>query len=131
MADKTILIVDDDDMILMMLEKILSKEFKTITAISGEEAIEEYEQYHPDIVLSDYMMPKMNGFEMMDKMHERFGRNIFAIFMTANEQEETEFEVYKHGALEFIRKPIKSETLLQTIRACMDRLDAMKQNGMQ
>lgn len=130
MFDKTILIVDDDDMILMMLEKTLSKEFKVITAASGEEAIEAYDKYRPDIVLSDFMMPKMNGLEMMDKLHERYGRGIFTIFMTANDQEETEFDVYKHGALEFLRKPIKAETLLDTIRACMDKLDAMKRSSL-
>ena len=130
MMDKTILVVDDDDMILMMLEKTLSREFKVITATSGAEAIEIYDQYRPDIVVSDYMMPKMNGMEMLDKMHELYGRGIFVIFMTANDQEETEFDAYKHGALEFIRKPVRSEDLLVTIRKCMDRLEAMKNSNM-
>ena len=126
MFDKTVLIVDDDDMILMMMERILSTQYNTITASSGKEALEIYEKNHPDILLADYMMPEMNGFEMMDQMHERFGKNIFAIFMTANEQEETEFEVYRHGALAFIRKPIKADVLLDTIKSSMERLDAIR-----
>ena len=131
MFEKSILVVDDDDMILMMLEKTLAREFKVFTAASGEEALEIYDQYRPDIVISDYMMPKMNGMEMVDKLHEKYGRGIFTIFMTANDQEETEFDAYKHGALEFVRKPVKAEALLSTVRACMEKLEAMKRSSMQ
>ncbi len=126
MFEKSILVVDDDDMIRMMLERTLSKEFRVYTAESGETALEIYDQKRPDIILADYMMPKMNGFEMMDKLHERYGRGIFTIFMTANEQEDTEMEVYKHGSLAFLRKPIKADELLHTIRSCMDKLEEMR-----
>ncbi len=129
MFEKSILVVDDDDMVLMVLERTLSKEFNVYTALSGEQGIEIFEQHRPDIILADYMMPKMNGFEMMDKLHEKYGRGIFTIFMTANDQEETEIEVYKHGALAFLRKPIKVDELLDTIRSCMNKLEAMKNSG--
>ncbi|WP_051201122.1 response regulator [Butyrivibrio sp. XPD2002] len=131
MFEKSILVVDDDDMVLMVLERILSQEFKVYTAESGEKALEEFDQHRPDIILADYMMPKMNGFDMMDKLHEKYGRGIFTIFMTANDQEDTEIEVYKHGALAFLRKPIKADELLTTIRSSMDKLEAMRKNSTQ
>ncbi|WP_029322586.1 response regulator [Butyrivibrio sp. AE3004] len=128
MFEKSILVVDDDSTVLMVLERILSDEFKVYTADSGEKGIEVYEQHRPDIILADYMMPKMNGFEMMDRLHEKFGRGIFTIFMTANDQEDTEMQVYKHGALAFLRKPVKAEELLNTIRSSMNKLEEMRKN---
>lgn len=126
MSNRKILIVDDDETVLMMLERILSSQYSVICASSGQQAIELYEEHRPDILLCDYLMPNMTGMEMMDKLHERFGRNIFVIFMTGNEQEETEFEAYKHGALEFIRKPIKAAELISTIDACTERVNSLK-----
>ncbi|WP_049945858.1 MULTISPECIES: response regulator [unclassified Butyrivibrio] len=126
MFDKKILIVDDDPTILMTLERILSNEYSVLSASSGQEGIELYERHRPDIILCDYLMPQMTGFEMMDILHERFGRAIFVIFMTGNEQDETELEVYKHGALEFMRKPIKASDLLKTISACIERVNSLK-----
>ncbi len=131
MFEKSILVVDDDNNALVVLERILSQEFKVYTAESGEKAMEVYEQHKPDIILADYMMPKMNGFEMMDRLHEKFGRGIFTIFMTANDQEDTEMEVYKHGALAFLRKPVKAEELLNTIRSSMKKLEEMRKNNSQ
>ena len=131
MLNKSILVVDDDDMVLMVLEKQLSGEFNVLTAESGEKALEIFEQHRPDIVLADYMMPKMNGFELMDKLHEKYGRGIFTIFMTSNDQEETEIEVYRHGALAFLRKPVKADELLSTIRSAMDKLEVMRRSNMQ
>ena len=128
MFEKTVLIVDDDDMILMMLNKILSNEFNVVTALSGEEAIEKFGQINPDIIISDYMMPKMNGFEMMDKLRDGFGEKVFAIFLTANDQEETEFAVFRHGAIDFIRKPIKAEDILEAVRRGIAKVDEIK-NG--
>ena len=126
MADRTVLVVDDDDMILMMINKILSKEYNVVTALSGEEALSKFEECHPDIILSDYMMPKMNGFQMMDQMRERYGDDVYAIYMTANEQEETEFEVFRHGALDFIRKPIKADAIIEAVKRGIDSVDEMK-----
>ena len=63
---KTILIVDDEELTLMMTEGILSNQYRTLRALSGEEAIELYEQYKPDMIISDLLMPGMNGFEMLE-----------------------------------------------------------------
>ncbi|WP_051204980.1 response regulator [Butyrivibrio sp. VCD2006] len=128
MFDKTILVVDDDEMILMMLGKILSKQFNVITAVSGEAALEKYGANRPDLILSDYMMPGMNGLQMMDKLRAIYGSDVYAVFMTANEQEETEFEVFRHGALHFIKKPIKADVLIDAIKFSLEKIDDMKRN---
>ena len=119
---KTILIVDDEELTLMLTENILSGQYNTLRALSGAEAIELYGMHHPDMVLTDYMMPEMNGFEMVEKLHEKYGRRIPVIFMTANEDEETEFASLSHGAVDFIRKPLKADVLLRSINSIMERL---------
>ncbi len=119
---KSILIVDDDELTLMLTENILSGQYHTLRAMSGEEAIKVYGEFHPDMILADYMMPEMNGFEMAKKLREQYGRRIPVIFMTANEDEETEFESFSYGAVDFIRKPLKADVLLKSINSIMERL---------
>ena len=122
MAEKTILIVDDDELTLMLTEKILSAQYNTLRAASGPEAIELYGENHPDMVLADYMMPDMDGFQMLEKLHEIYGNRIPVIFMTSSEDEETQFQSLNHGAVDFIRKPLKADVLLKSVNTIMDRL---------
>ncbi|MBQ9632539.1 MAG: response regulator [Lachnospiraceae bacterium] len=123
MDQKTILIVDDEELTLMLTEGILSKEYNTLRALSGEEGIRLYGEHHPDMVLSDLMMPGMSGFEMLEKMREQYGRAIPIIFMTAHEGEETELKSLTSGAVDFIRKPLKADVLLKSINSIMERLE--------
>ena len=124
---KTIMIVDDEDMILMLTEGILSSTYQTVRASSGEEAVELYGSSKPDLILSDILMPGMSGIEMYEEMKKRYGRNIPIIFMTASEEEEAELQTMTSGALDFIRKPLKADTLLKSIHTIFDRLEKMRQ----
>ena len=125
MANRTVLVVDDDDVIIRILENILTTEYKVVTALSAEEAYEKYEQTNPDIIISDYMMPETNGFAMMDEMRKRFGEEVYSIFLTADDQQETEFAVFRHGAIDFIRKPIKASEILEAVKRGLDKIDEM------
>ena len=126
MAEKTVLIVDDDDIIIRILENILATEYNVATALSAEEAYAKFEETHPDIIISDYMMPKINGFAMMDEMRKRFGEDVYSIFLTSDDQQDTEFAVFRHGAIDFIRKPIKAAEILEAVKRGLDKLDEMK-----
>ena len=72
------------------------------------------------------MMPKVNGFAMMDEMRKRFGEDVYSIFLTSDDQQETEFAVFRHGAIDFIRKPIKAAEILEAVKRGLDKLDEMK-----
>ena len=126
MAEKTVLIVDDDEIIIRILSNILSTEYNVATALSAEEAYAKFEETHPDIIISDYMMPKVNGFAMMDEMRKRFGEDVYSIFLTSDDQQDTEFAVFRHGAIDFIRKPIKAAEILEAVKRGLDKLDEMK-----
>lgn len=125
MDRKKILIVDDEELTLMLTENILSQRYDTQRALSGQEAIDLYEQSKPDMILSDLMMPNMNGFEMLEILQERHGRKIPIIFMTAHESEEVELQSLTSGAVDFIRKPLKADVLLKSVNSIMDRLSGI------
>ena len=124
--NKTILIVDDEELTLMLTESALSVKYNTIRALSGEEAIKQYVLYQPDLVVADVMMPGMDGFEMLAEMKNRFGRRIPIIFMTANETEETEIKGLQYGAVDFMRKPLKPDQLLGSVNSFIERMEQIK-----
>ena len=99
-----ILIVDDDEMMLMMARHILSRKYEIVTATTGAEAIEIFEQERPDMVLSDLMMPEMDGYELHQILQERSAEPVPIMFMTADESGESESKGFELGAADYIRK---------------------------
>ena len=63
-----ILMVDDDEEMLKMLDLALRDDFETVTAVNGMEAIERMVEYQPDLLLIDIMMPKMNGYQLLQSV---------------------------------------------------------------
>ncbi len=124
---KTILIVDDEEMIVMMTENILSGSYHTLRALSGEEAIVKYGMYKPDLILADIMMPEMSGIEMLKAMKEKFGGHIPIVFMTASEDDEIELNSILSGAVDFIRKPLKADVLMSKVNNIISQLEQARQ----
>ncbi len=121
-----ILIVDDDEMMLMMAQHILSTKYETITATTGEEAIEIFEHEHPDMVLSDLMMPEMDGYELHRILQEKSAEPVPIMFMSADESEETESKGFEVGAEDYIRKPLKPDVLLRRVGIIIEHLDKVR-----
>ena len=118
-----ILIVDDEKIMLMLASRILSKKYKVITAMSASDAVEIFEREHPDLILSDLMMPEMDGYELHRVLQEKFSKTVPIIFMTADESDESEKRVFNNGAMDFIRKPFHPEVLLRRVENIIDNLD--------
>ena len=112
---KKIMIVDDEQISLMMTNHILSTEYHTIIASSGEEAIKLYGEERPDMVLSDLRMPGMSGFDLQKKLTDQYEGPIPFMFMTADHDEEVESQGFANGAQDFIRKPFRADVLLRRI----------------
>ncbi len=113
---KKVLIVDDVMVSLLMTENILASEYETVTASSGEEAIEVFHKEHPDLVLSDLRMPGISGFELQRVLQDEVQETIPFMFMTADQAEETESTGFENGAMDFIRKPFRADVLLRRVR---------------
>ncbi len=120
---KKILVVDDEEMMRKITNRILSKEYEVVLAGSGQEAIEVYEKERPDLILSDLMMPEMNGFEMHKILQDKYHESIHIMYMTADDAEEVEDRGLDMGAADFIHKPLRPEVLLKRVANIMNNLE--------
>ena len=119
MAD-WVIVVDDDVMNLKIAGHILSKNNMRVTALKSGQALLDYirENETPDLILLDIKMPEMDGFETLKKLREQEnGKDeIPVIFLTANDDEESETTGLSLGAMDFIKKPFVPEVLTLRVR---------------
>lgn len=118
-----ILVVDDEKIMLLMARRFLEKKYEIVTAMSGAEAIKIFEREHPDMILSDLMMPEMDGYELQQILQEKFPEHVPIMFMTADESDESESKGFEVGAADYIRKPFKAEVLQRRVENILNHLD--------
>lgn len=118
-----VLVVDDEQDILEMLEYNLKKEgYDVKTASNGKEAIDVARTYHPQLILMDIMMPKMDGIEACRQIRQVPKlKETFIIFLTARSEEYSEVAAFEVGASDYITKPIKPRALMSRISAYFRR----------
>lgn len=107
---KNILVVDDDKLNLATARKVLSEDYKVIPVVRGEQALSYLKNgtCDIDIILLDINMPEMDGFQVFYKIREmEHCQNIPVIFLTADDDTETETRCFKEGAVDFITKPFE------------------------
>lgn len=121
-----ILIVDDEKISLMMTEHILSSQYQTICALSGQEALTLYRQERPDMIVSDLRMPGMNGYELLESLQKEFHETIPVMFMTADNDDHAEAKAFESGAAEFIRKPFRADVLLKRVSNIIKTRETIK-----
>lgn len=120
-SNKTILVVEDDKFNSLIIQNFLSKtKAKVVTAINGEQAIEQARANNPDFILMDLKMPGMNGFEATRKIKE-FLPNTVVIAQTAFVTDADREEAFNAGCSEFITKPLSSEKIYSAIEKFMQR----------
>jgi len=118
-----ILIVDDEPDILELVEYNLKKEgYQVFTATNGQEGIALAKKVHPDLIVLDIMMPKMDGIEACRLMRAipEF-KSTFMVFLTARSEEYSEIAGFNVGADDYIAKPIKPRALVSRINAILRR----------
>lgn len=118
-----ILVVDDEEMMLMMAKHILSRKYEVVTANSGAEAIELFDKERPDMVLSDLMMPELDGYDLHRILQKKSSEPVPIMFMTADDSDESESKGFELGAEDYIRKPLNPEVLLRRVRIIIEHLD--------
>lgn len=115
LADAHILIVDDDAAIRdSMHEFVEMAGFSSCTATSAEEAINLVESNSIDVVITDIMLPGMNGLELTDRIKKN--HNIDVIVMTGYSGDYSYEEAISKGASDFVFKPVRFEELLLRLR---------------
>lgn len=119
-----ILLVDDEKDIVEFLQYNLEQEgFYVVTAYDGKEALEKMSQ-KPDLIIIDVMMPRMNGYEVCEKLRrmEEY-KNIPIVFLTAKSSEIDEVHGLNLGANDFIQKPISPKKLIARVKSNLRKIE--------
>lgn len=130
-GSQTILVVDDDPAILLGLKLKISRHgYQVVTAKDGNEGLQKAQEYKPDLVLSDVMMPFPDGFEMRRMLSQdvQLGSIPF-IFLTARTEVQDRLRGFKEGADDYILKPFDTDELLARIDAVIRRVESERTHG--
>ncbi len=108
-----VLLADDNADMREYVRRLLSEQFTVIPAQDGEEAFHKMLEFRPDLLLSDIMMPKLDGFGLLKKVrsHPEL-KNIPVIFLSARAGEEAKVEGLDAGADDYLVKPFSAKELL-------------------
>lgn len=125
--ERTLLIVDDNTDLTDYLHTALKNKFKKIwIAFDGEEALRICREYHPDIVVSDIQMPRMNGYKLCKHIKEDIEiSHIPVILLTARSDDESQLFGYKNGADAYLTKPFEVSILYGVIRSQLKNRERM------
>ena len=129
MEDTTILIVDDElRMRKLIKDFLIKKDFKTLEAADGEEALEVFEENKNKIklILLDVMMPKLDGWSVLRKI--RKDSKVPVIMLTARGEEQDELFGFELGVDEYISKPFSPKILVARIEAILKRVNGEKKS---
>ncbi|MCA2004752.1 MAG: response regulator transcription factor [Ignavibacterium sp.] len=113
-----ILLVDDEPDILEFLKYNLEQEgYQVITGTDGQQALEKISE-NPDLIILDIMMPKLDGFEVLERIRaDKRYKEIPVIFLTAKAGEVHEIKGLELGASDYIQKPISPKKLIARVKA--------------
>ena len=116
-AHLRVLAVDDDPFIRKMLQKVLTEaQYDVVLATDGEEALEKVYRERPDLIISDVVMPNMDGLSLVKKLKSQLQTSIIpVILLTSKDEVESEVEGLEAGADDYIPKPIVANLLLARI----------------
>ena len=123
MANEKILVVDDDKNICELLRLYLEKEgYSVILAHDGEEALLKFETLHPDLILLDIMMPRMDGYEFTEIIRgNQMLRDIPILMVTARETPADKRKGFLIGTDDYMVKPVDEDEMILRIAALLRR----------
>ena len=118
------LIVDDDLKLLKMLQRTLTYEgLQVFTAANGQEALAQVTVHHPEIIILDWMMPKMDGLEVVQRLRAE-NNQAFILMLTARDAIENRVEGLESGADDYLVKPFAPAELVARVHALSRRIEA-------
>jgi signal transduction histidine kinase/DNA-binding response OmpR family regulator len=126
--NKTILVVEDNLDLLLVITDILNKYYNVISAHNGKEGLAVASRKLPDLILSDILMPVMDGMKMCIEIKENpLTCHIPVILLTAIDSEENMIKGFDIGADAYITKPFNEYLLLSNIKSLIDSRQKMQQ----
>jgi len=127
MNDEKILIVEDDRELRQFLKHTFQNEYRVLTAENGEEGYLKALEEKPEMVIADYMMPKLNGIELIKKLKEHHStEGASFILLTAHLNEQIEMEISHAGADLILNKPFDPELIKIQVRNMLSKHKKIK-----
>lgn len=116
-----ILVVEDDVMLNKMIcSKLKKNHFEVLSATNGEEALDVIDKFYIDLIITDIMMPKMDGFSLTKELRD-FGYDLPILMVTAKGELVDMEEGFRAGTDDYLVKPIKLKELVLRVNALLRR----------
>lgn len=123
-----VLIVDDDPKLLKMLQRTLTYENLTVfTATNGVEALPLVYAQKPDLIIADWMMPKMDGMAFVRRLRDDENKTLI-LMLTARDAIENRVEGLESGADDYLIKPFAPAELVARVHAMLRRVESKPEN---
>lgn len=127
-ARQTVLIIEDNTDMRRYLRDLMKKHYRVLEAENGEEGVKVAVEQVPDLVLSDVMMPVMDGFTCCAELRKRKETvHIPILLLTAKAEDKDSVEASYRGADDYVRKPFNPEVLLAKVAHLLDMRRRLKQ----
>ncbi|HEU0294316.1 MAG TPA: response regulator transcription factor [Anaerolineales bacterium] len=125
---QNVLIIDDDPKLLKMLQRTLVYEnLNVLTATNGLEALPLVQSQHPDLIIVDWMMPKMDGLSFIQRLRDDENKTLI-LMLTARDAIENRVEGLESGADDYLVKPFAPAELVARVHAMLRRVEAKPEN---
>ena len=123
----TVLVVDDNADMRTYLTRLLTPNWQVRTCANGAEALADIAEQQPAVVLTDVMMPRIDGFELLRRLRaDPATRAIPVIMLTARAGQEAAVEGFAAGADDYLAKPFQAAELIARVRVAIDRAAGLR-----
>ena len=113
--DISVLFVEDEELLRAIYERILDKVVSRLyLAANGKEGLEAFRQYKPDLIITDIMMPVMDGLEMVEKIRQE-DNDVRLVILSAYGEAEYFLDAIKIGVNSFLLKPVETKKLTSLV----------------
>jgi DNA-binding NtrC family response regulator len=125
LATKVMLVDDEEEFIDLLSQRLETRGLKIVTVTSGEEAVEMADDKNLDVAVVDFAMPGIDGIETLRRIRDR-RPDVEIIMLTGQGTIQSGIEAMKHGAFDYLEKPVDLNVLMEKIRlAKLQRMQAL------
>jgi DNA-binding NtrC family response regulator len=124
-GERVLIVEDDPSTRLGLTELVRTWGFTSDAAANGEEALERVTEFRPSIIISDMVMPRMGGMELLEALKDEGGLTI--VLLTAQGTVETAVEAIKLGAYDYLTKPVEPQRLKILLDKVVERHETMRE----